>query len=109
MAFYGKILSFLAIIDPNSFQIRLDFNTFLISGPSTSTDSIGKTTSGVLSAAGALAVSTATQCLTDTFTISGATSVPVICGNNNGQHGKLFNCFPTGQGGTTNFAGHVFL
>ena len=35
------------------------------------------------------AVADATQCLTDTFSITNQVSVPVICGTNTGYHGKL--------------------
>merc|ERR1712115_445924 len=47
----------------NICQMRLDFNTFTITGPSTSTASAGKATFGNLIGTGA-EVSTASQCLT---------------------------------------------
>ena len=49
-------------------QIRLDFNTFVISGPSTDTVSIGKILNGQLAKAAGLEVSNSGRCLTDLFT-----------------------------------------
>jgi len=68
-------------------QIRLDFSNFVISGPSTTSASIGKALNGIIVgiAAGAL-VSEATQCLTDTFSITNQENLPVICGINSGYH-----------------------
>ncbi len=70
----------------------MDFNTFVISGPSTVTTSIFYNLQGNVIAKPGLAVgqpaSLATNCLTDTFTVtgSGGTSPPVICGTNTGYH-----------------------
>ena len=61
------------------------------------------------------AVADATQCLTDTFSITNQVSVPVICGTNTGYHGKLglnrtrHISFLTGQDRTPKFAGQVML
>ena len=74
---------------PNICQIRLDFITFVISGPSTLTGSIGETIHGTFTtvAAGGVGsdVTDAGQCNTDTFTI-GSSQVPTICGTNTGDH-----------------------
>ena len=72
-------------------QLRLDFNTFTIAGPSTATSTVAKMVGGSISPTGALKVTTATQCLTDTFTITGVAggSPPVICGTNTGYHGNF--------------------
>ena len=51
-------------------QLRLDFNQFMIAGPSTSTVSIGGTINGDLVASGGASATTASQCLTDTFSVS---------------------------------------
>jgi len=69
-------------------QIRLDFQTFVITGPSTRTVSIGKSVNGeIIPNAGiGVAVSESGQCLTDTFSIGGQDSVPLICGTNSGEH-----------------------
>jgi len=70
-------------------QIRLDFQSFLISGPSTRTVSIGSIINGDLQqvgAAGLTSVTEAGQCLTDTFSISDQNTVPLICGKNSGEH-----------------------
>lgn len=69
--------------------MRLDFNTFAISGPSTDTNSIGKVIEGELSAAGSAACSVG-QCNTDTFSVTGPSiTPPVICGENSGEHSKI--------------------
>ena len=72
-------------------QLRLDFNTFTIAGPSTATSTVAKMAGGSISPTGARAVTTATQCLTDTFTMTGVPGglPPTICGTNTGYHGKL--------------------
>jgi hypothetical protein len=71
----------------------MDFNTFVIAGPSTLTASVVKTVGGSIAPTGAVAMSLATQCQTDTFSITGVPggNPPVICGTNTGYHGKL-NC-----------------
>lgn len=75
----------------NICQLRLDFDSFVISGPSTSTTSVAKRrkNSGDITVNGlTVPVTPFTQCLTDTFSVSnpnGATP-PVICGTNSGQH-----------------------
>lgn len=68
-------------------QIRLDFNNFIISGPSTNTVSVGKILGGQLTGVTTgTPVAEATQCLTDTFTITNQENLPVICGINSGYH-----------------------
>ena len=71
-------------------QIRLDFETFVISGPSTVTTSIGDNLFGVSSGstASGTAVSLAGNCLTDTFTVSNTHGVPVLCGDLADDHRK---------------------
>ena len=75
--------------ETNICQIRLDFQTFVISGPSTRTAS--DTTFGILNgdvapiAAGA-AIADGGRCLTDTFQITNQRTVPSICGTNTGAH-----------------------
>ena len=70
-------------------QMRLDFNTFVISGPATNTASIGETLNGVFLTVAAAGVggdvTNAGQCNTDTFSIS-SSLVPTICGTNTGDH-----------------------
>ncbi len=70
-------------------QFRLDFQSFVITGPSTLTLSVGKTTNGVLTLAGT-EVAEATQCLDDVFTVTNAPNLPYICGTNSGEHGTTF-------------------
>ncbi len=66
----GQCSLYVKKCSPNICQIRLDFNQFQIAGPSTNTGA-----------------DTATECLTDIFTVSGSSNnIPGICGTNNGQH-----------------------
>ena len=71
--------------------MRLDFSQFTITGPSTSTASVLKTLAGQ-AAGGMKNVATATQCLTDTFSVTspGGISPPSICGTNSGEHSIFF-------------------
>jgi hypothetical protein len=68
----------------------LDFNTFVITGPSTMTVSLGLQVGGSMTLAGTVKVSAVTQCQTDTFQVTGSAggSPPVICGTNTGYHSK---------------------
>jgi hypothetical protein len=71
--------------------LRLDFNTFVLAGPSTVTLSAAKQIAGnILYTADGVEISQATNCLTDTFSITGVPGgvPPVICGTNSGYHGK---------------------
>lgn len=72
------------------FQLRIDFNTFVIAGPNSLTVTQFKTAGGGI-AGGGKKVTTASQCLTDTFSVTGpgGSVPPVICGSNSGQHGEL--------------------
>jgi hypothetical protein len=74
----------------NICQLRLDFNTFVITGPSTLATTTVKILNGAPSTAGKGA-STASQCLTDTFSVTTATggSSNVLCGVNTGEHSKI--------------------
>ncbi|XP_040572541.1 uncharacterized protein [Lepeophtheirus salmonis] len=65
----------------NICQLRLDFTTFDITGPSTNTISVGKN-------AALKEVTNEQRCLTDTFAVTnpGGASPPVICGMNSGEH-----------------------
>lgn len=71
-------------------QMRLDFITFMITGPSTSTTTIGKTTAGVVTPGNGIEYTQQTQCLTDTFTVTGPrtgqNNPPTICGVNTMEH-----------------------
>ena len=62
------------------------FSAFVITGPSTTSTSIDLMLNGNWGAAGSK-VAEATQCLTDTFSITNQDTVPVICGTNTGFHG----------------------
>eukprot|EP00095_Tigriopus_kingsejongensis_P004176 maker-scaffold47_size466558-snap-gene-0.17 protein:Tk04176 transcript:maker-scaffold47_size466558-snap-gene-0.17-mRNA-1 annotation:"hypothetical protein DAPPUDRAFT_316514" len=69
--------------------LRLDFNQFIITGPSTSSLIVGNQKQGVVGAPGATKpVTTASQCLTDTFSALSPSgqSPPAICGINTGEH-----------------------
>jgi len=68
-------------------QLRLDFSTFVISGPNTFTQSTVAVVNGAFTQGGISSDSLATQCLTDTFSVTGVGShPPVICGTNSGYH-----------------------
>ena len=74
----------------------MDMNNFVITGPSTLTASIFYNLRGSVvidspQKIGQVA-SLATNCLTDTFTVtgSGGTSPPVICGTNTGYHSRFW-------------------
>lgn len=77
----------------NVCQLRLDFETFVIAGPSTATDSNAHMVGGFSSdnnQANVMVIGYG-ACLTDAFVVSGATdksSSPNICGTNHGQHCK---------------------
>ena len=68
----------------------MDFNTFVIAGPSTLTLSLGYETGGSVTTAAGVPFNSATTCQTDSFTITGnpGGTPPVICGTNSGYHGK---------------------
>ena len=78
-------------------QLRLDFETFVITGPSSDTTTVGVVQLGT----GTLVegedednpnVTLASQCLTDQFNVlsNGCVGIPTICGINNGEHCKYF-------------------
>merc|ERR1711899_540951 len=69
----------------NICQIRLDFDTFVITGPSTVTLSIGKFLGGEGNTAGIQQMDRG-QCKSDTFAISNAPHIPVVCGTLTGEH-----------------------
>ncbi len=60
----------------------------MIAGPNTVTTSQYKAAGGSI-AGGGKKVTTASQCLTDTFSVTGpgGSVPPTICGTNSGQHG----------------------
>jgi hypothetical protein len=70
-------------------------NTFVIAGPSTVTTSVGYEVGGSTAQAAGKAITLQTQCLTDTFSVTGASgsNPPIICGTNSGYHGKLTQFF----------------
>lgn len=75
----------------------MDFSNFVITGPSTLTASIFYNLRGSIVIDSAQKIgqvaSLATNCLTDTFTVtgSGGTSPPVICGTNTGYHSRFYS------------------
>ena len=75
----------------------MDFNTFVIAGPSTITLSLVFLTGGSVTTAAGAPASSLTQCQTDTFSITGVPggNPPVICGTNTGYHGNYSQLFPT--------------
>merc|ERR1719225_2608150 len=70
-------------------QIRLDLDTFIITGPSTATvtSTVMVELAGMVRAAnGGKQYTQRTNCATDTFSIGNAPSVPVLCGTLTGDH-----------------------
>jgi hypothetical protein len=72
-------------LNSNICQIRLDFSTFVITGPTTTSTSVVKVLAGAHNTGG-VGMSETTQCQTDTFTITNQVTVPLICGTNSGYH-----------------------
>eukprot|EP00095_Tigriopus_kingsejongensis_P001226 maker-scaffold160_size295910-snap-gene-0.8 protein:Tk01226 transcript:maker-scaffold160_size295910-snap-gene-0.8-mRNA-1 annotation:"PREDICTED: uncharacterized protein LOC100161421" len=86
----GEVGGCIATICPcsnNICQLRLDFDQFTITGPSTSMASIGTFKFGQPAAAGAT-YTTSSQCLTDSFSVGDPTGCapPTICGINTNEH-----------------------
>jgi hypothetical protein len=73
-------------------QLRLDFETFVITGPSTgsNTQAVDGTALGGVAGLTGKDINRASRCLTDIFTVTnpGGNSPPAICGINSGQHSK---------------------
>ena len=74
-------------------QLRLDFNMFAITGPSTETNSEFDALNGQIASSGSAAGKKAsfnTVCEIDWFSVSnpGGTTPPVICGTNTGKHSE---------------------
>ena len=72
-------------------QIRLDLDTFIITGPSTAvtTNALMVELGGMIRAVNVGKIFTQrTNCATDTFSIGNAPSVPVTCGTLTGDHSK---------------------
>jgi len=70
-------------------QIRLDLDTFIITGPSTAvtTNTMMLELGGMIRAAnGGKIITQRTNCATDTMSIGNAPSVPVVCGTLTGDH-----------------------
>ena len=73
--------------------MRLDFNNFVITGPSTQTETVSKILYGTPINIGT-EVANAGRCLTDTFSAlvgGGGASPPTICGMNTGDHSNYKN------------------
>ena len=66
--------------------MRLDFNTFVITGPSTETTTTTKILNGAVNAGGGLGMNQASTCATDVFTITNAENLPEMCGTLTGEH-----------------------
>merc|ERR1739848_397638 len=69
----------------NICQIRLDLDTFVITGPSTVSTSIGLFLGGEGNVAG-VAQGDKGTCKSDTFSITGAPHIPTVCGTLTGEH-----------------------
>ena len=72
----------------NICQIRLDLETFVITGPATVTLSSTFLINGAAAGSG-LASNKVGQCLTDSFSVSNSQNTPTLCGSLTGEHCKL--------------------
>lgn len=83
----GSCLATICPCSNNICQLRLDFDQFIITGPSTVTLSL-ITIKGGQPAAGGQDSNLAGACLTDTFSVSSPSGCapPSICGTNSGEH-----------------------
>ncbi len=95
---YNKKCSifFIQVTTTNFLKLRMDFSTFVITGPNTLTASIFYNLAGsVVNTALGVPSSLATNCQTDTFSVtgSGGTTPPLICGTNTGYHSMIIEKF----------------
>lgn len=83
----GSCLATICPCSDNICQLRLDFDQFIISGPSTEVDELFTAKFGQV-ADGGQASNLAGACLTDTFSVSSPSGCapPSICGTNSGEH-----------------------
>ena len=63
----------------------MDLTTFIITGPSTITTSVGKMLGGQ-PANGGETFNLMSTCATDTFSVSEAPNIPTLCGTLTGDH-----------------------
>jgi hypothetical protein len=76
--------------------MRLDFNTFVITGPSTETTASFDTLGGNPVQTGkGVGATLATTCATDVLSITNAPNLPTLCGTLTGDHGNPFKLFFT--------------
>ena len=78
--FLSYSLAVVSIHFTKCFQIRLDFVSFIITGPQTVTTSVGKTANVLFFGAAKNAINFTGKCLTDVFTVGGGPGVPPLCG-----------------------------
>merc|ERR1712141_450699 len=81
----GKCTPQICPTTSNICQIRLELETFVITGPSTISTSVGLFLGGEGSAGG-IAMGDKGTCKSDTFSITGASHIPVLCGTLTGEH-----------------------
>jgi hypothetical protein len=74
--------------NPNICRLRLDFTSFVITGPSTANALQLGSVGGMpqLLAVLAQAITSNSQCLTDVFTVTNQVNLPQICGTMTGEH-----------------------
>jgi len=81
----GKCTPQICPTTSNICQIRLELETFVITGPSTISTSVGLFLGGEGSAGG-VEMGDKGTCKSDTFSITGASHIPVLCGTLTGEH-----------------------
>jgi len=73
-------------VNDNICQIRLDFVSFIITGPQTATASVGKNSGVLFQGAQKNTFNFTGKCITDAFTVGGGVGVPPLCGTLTGDH-----------------------
>jgi len=81
----GSCIGKICKCNSNICQMRLDFTNFVITGPSTNTNSVMNAVGGANGGATGKDVSLRGNCFTDVFTVS-SSSVPTLCGTLTGDH-----------------------
>ena len=74
----------------NICQIRLDLETFVITGPATVTLSSTKMLNAAIG--DGVEANKVGRCLTDSFSVSNSQNTPTLCGALTGEHWKFLPC-----------------
>ena len=86
MRYLSYSLAVVSIHYTKCFQIRLDFVSFIITGPQTATASVGKNSGVLFQGAQKNTFNFTGKCITDAFTVGGGVGVPPLCGTLTGTY-----------------------